>query len=67
MNVHNTLNTINNYIIVTVTIYLSYNRLIDGPDQYTGVISGDIVITYQMIQQDVHNAVHWAHTEVNIK
>ena len=34
---------------------------------YTGVISGDIVITYQMIQQDVHNAVHWAHTEVNIK
>ena len=54
-------------IIVAVTIYLSYNRLIDGPDQYTGVISGDIVITYQMIQQDVHNAVHWAHTEVNIK
>ena len=54
-------------IIVAVTIYLTYNRLIDGPDQYTGVISGDIVITYQMIQQDVRNAVHWAHTEVNIK
>ena len=36
----------------------------DGPSSYTGVQSGDIVITYQMIQQDVRDAIHWSHTEV---
>jgi hypothetical protein len=31
-----------------------------------GVQNGDIVVTYQMIQQDVRNAVNWAHVDVNM-
>lgn len=45
-------------------VLLIANRLEEGPDQYTGVKNGDIVITYQMIQHDVRTAVHWVHTEV---
>ena len=40
------------------------HRLEEGPDQYTGVKNGDIVITYRMIQQDVRTAINWSHIEV---
>ena len=39
------------------------HRLEEGPDQYTGVKNGDIIITYRMIQ-DVCTAINWSHIEV---
>ena len=45
-------------------LYAHTHRLEEGPDQYTGVKNGDIVITYRMIQQDVRTAINWSHIEV---
>ena len=45
-------------------LYAHTHRLEEGPDQYTGVKNGDIIITYRMIQQDVRTAINWSHIEV---
>ena len=44
--------------------FLSFSRLVSGPDGYMGVVCGDVTITYKMIQQDIRAAMHWVHTEV---
>lgn len=40
-----------------------YEKIKDGH----GVQHGDIIVTYQMIQQDVRNAIDWIHNQGNLK
>lgn len=53
------------YALMHTHTYIHYYRLEDGHERGRGVKSGDVLISYKMIFQDVRTSVDWVHNQVN--